>query len=158
MEERRLDADPEAMANRYIRGLGDFGELFPDALAVLDSVRDNARVGLVTNGIGEVQRARLERLNLAGRFEVVVISGEVGVAKPGTEIFDLAFAGMPGADRAHTLMIGDSLTSDIAGGVNAGIDTCWFDRGGAHPNPNSAEPSPTYRITHLSEIPAVVAG
>ena len=119
------------------------------ALAI--EVDESATRGLITNGIGEVQRARVERCDLERYFDTIIISGEVGMAKPGTGIFDLAFAALGEPKRTSALMVGDSLTSDIQGGINAGIDTCWYA-----PQASDEAAVATFTITDLSELVGVV--
>lgn len=144
-----VDADPHAMAEAFVDGLGRFGELYEGAREVLESLAERATLAMVTNGLSEVQRARIERLRLADYFHTVVISSEVGVTKPRREIFDLTFAGLghPGPETA--LMIGDSLSSDIAGGRNFGIDTCWYNPLG---QPRADDDSATYEIADLVDL------
>jgi len=156
VEELGLDADPHAMAEAFVAGLGRFGGLYPGARQLRSMVAADARLAMVTNGLSEVQRARIDRLDLGRYFHTVVISSEVGVTKPRSEIFDHAFAGLGEPDRATALMIGDSPTSDIAGGRNYGIDTCWYRRSAV---PSDAEVvGATYEVTSLDEIPAIVRG
>ncbi|MGI9595210.1 MAG: HAD-IA family hydrolase [Acidimicrobiales bacterium] len=144
--------DPEAMADVFTNGLADNGQLYPGVGAVLDAVAGRSRLALVTNGLQEVQRTRIERLGLARYFEAVVISAEVGTSKPGTEIFDIAFSALDDPARDACLMIGDSLTSDIQGGTNYGIDTCWYN-----PDHKSSTTVPTAVVTHeiaqLAQLP-----
>ncbi len=149
-----LDADADVMANDYITGLGHHGELLPGAGELLDQLAPQATLALLSNGIGAVARAKIGRLDLDRYFDAIVISGEVGVAKPHPEIFDIVFDQLGRPDKATTLMIGDSLTSDMAGGIAFGIDTCWY----APAAPDGAPSDATYRVTSLSEIPAIVAG
>lgn len=146
-----IDADPGAMADLYVQGLGAHGGLYPGVADVLDALAERASLALVTNGIGEVQRARIERLGLAPYFDAVVISGEVGSAKPATEIFDIAFERLGRPDKTATLMVGDNPTSDIAGGIAYGIDTCWYS-----PNGAVSDLTPTHRITDLAELLEIV--
>ena len=84
-------------------------------------------LAVISNGLGEVVYARLARLGLSDYFDAVVVSSEVGVAKPNPAIFEAAFERLGSPDKATTLMVGDSLTSDIAGGSAFGIDTCWYN-------------------------------
>ena len=148
-----VDADPVVAGDRYVAALGEHGELYPGTEQALDRLSAQATLGLVTNGIGEVQRARIQRLGLRRWFSSFTISGEVGIAKPNPAIFDLAFADLGAPDRSSSLMVGDSLSSDMAGGVAAGIDTAWFDRNG-----QSADGVPiTYRIEALADLVPIVA-
>ncbi len=152
-----LDADPEAMGADFVDGLAHNGELYPGAIELLDELAgdQNITLGLVTNGIGSVQRTRLDRLDLNKYFSAVAISGELGTAKPDAEIFRLIFAELGEPDRARSLMVGDSLSSDIAGGVAASIDTAWFNRHDSTP----PDPAPfTYEVTTLGAVVDVVRG
>ncbi|MEM9746211.1 MAG: YjjG family noncanonical pyrimidine nucleotidase [Actinomycetota bacterium] len=151
-----LDADPAAMARTFVDGLIRFGDLLPGASALLDALAGRVRLGLVTNGIGEVQRGRLARLQLDDVFDAVVISGEVAVAKPDPAIFDLTFEqlGVDGS-RVSTVLVGDSLSSDIAGAAAAGIDSIWLtdDRGEDRVDPT---PTPTHRVSSLDDVARLV--
>jgi YjjG family noncanonical pyrimidine nucleotidase len=151
-----LTVDAEKAADAFVDGMGSFGSLYPGAREVLEELSPSGTTALVTNGLGEVQRARIERLGLEPYFDVIVISGEEGVAKPGTAIFDLAFDRMGEPERESSLMIGDSLSSDMAGGVAYGIDTCWFNRDGRSAAPD--ELPITHTITDLHQLLEVVRG
>ena len=143
-----------AMGDAYVVGLGSNGELYDGALAMLAEVAMDGSLGLVTNGIGEVQRMRVARTDIGPFFDAIVISGEVGVAKPGSEIFDIAFEQLGHPDKSETLIVGDSLTSDMQGGIGYGIATCLYAPNGS---PETDLPI-THRITDLAEIPDIVAG
>ena len=149
-----LEADPQTMGDDFVYGMGANGSLYPGTIETLDSLNQVATLALVTNGIGEVQRARIARLDLDQYFDAIVISGEVGAAKPGSEIYDITFAELGYPDKAKTLMIGDSLSSDMAGGINYGIATCWY---ATHSN---ADPriAIDHRIAALDELLPIVAG
>ena len=98
---------------------------------------------------------RLKALNVAPAdtrrsfMEDVFISEKLGCEKPGARIFDAALRALGVENREHVLMVGDSLTSDIQGGANAGLDTCWFNPGHAE---NPGKVSPTYEIASLEEL------
>jgi YjjG family noncanonical pyrimidine nucleotidase len=149
-----IDADPHAMAADYVAGLGSNGDLLPGARNLLEVLAPQATMALLSNGIGEVARAKVARLDLDHYFDAIVVSGEVGVAKPHGAIFDIVFERLGHPDKATTLMIGDSLTSDIRGGTDYGIDTCWYAPGAPADAPSDA----TYRVERLADIPAVVTG
>ena len=154
VEAARLDADPRVLADEYVVGMGRFGDLYPGARDVLGRLLSVATLALVTNGLGEVQRARIERLDLEPFFAAIVISGEVGTSKPGTGIFDLAFEALNRPDKRSALMIGDSLSSDIAGGANYGISTCWYN-----PQRKPADPAAAvdHEIVALDQLPDLAA-
>jgi YjjG family noncanonical pyrimidine nucleotidase len=148
-----LKADAAEMGDRYVSGMGNNGDLYPGAREVIDALAGSVTLALITNGIGEVQRTRIERLAIDHYFDSIVISGEVGEAKPGTEIFDIVFDQLGEPDKDTALIIGDNLGSDILGGINYGIYTCWF-------NPNDRDANGmtiTHEIADLSELLAITA-
>lgn len=149
-----LDADPLALADAFAEGLGAHGELYPGTRDVLDALAGHVRMGLVTNGLSEVQRRRIERLDLGRYFDSVVISAEVGVSKPSSAIFDIAFDQLGNPSPAGVLMVGDSLSSDISGGVNAGVATCWYNARGAAAGDTA--PRIDHEIAHIAELLGVV--
>lgn len=137
-----LDADPDRLADDFVAGLGACGDLYPGAAGVLDRLAAVATLALVTNGLSEVQRARVARLDLADHFAAVVISGEVGVAKPAAAFFDVTFAALRAVPGPHALMVGDSLSADVAGGAAYGLATCWY-------NPHGRDAGASARIDHV---------
>jgi 2-haloacid dehalogenase len=105
----------------------------------------------VTNGLADVQRPRLARSAIGALFDTVVVSEEVGVAKPDARIFEHALRQLGHDDRSTVLMVGDSLASDIQGGCNAGMQTCWLNPSGAA---NGTAIEPTFEIASLAELRA----
>ncbi len=150
-----LDADPHQLADTFLGELGANGDLYPGARALIDRLAIDVEMALITNGVGRVQRDRLQRLGLADHFSAVVISGEVGTSKPGTDIFDLTFRQLGRPRRETAVMIGDSLTSDIRGGRDYGIATCWY-------NPNHTTRGPnddcTFEVHDLEDIAELLLG
>jgi putative hydrolase of the HAD superfamily len=123
---------------------------FPGALEALAELRRGGHtLGLLTNGGARLQRAKLERYDLARFFDAVRIEGEVGVGKPSREAFAGALAAL-GATGEPALMIGDDLEADIAGGQAAGLATVWIDHRGAGPPPGA--PSPQRAVRALVEL------
>lgn len=120
--------------------------LFPDVPAVLEALRPDHRLVLVTNGASCLQREKIEGTGLGGRFDRVVVSGDTGAGKPDPAIFRDALAG---ADPGEAWMIGDSLDRDVRGALDAGLRAVWVDRFGA-----PGEHSP--RIASLAELPALL--
>lgn len=124
-----IAASPGALADAFAFGLGAFGDLYPGVPALLDALAGEPGLSLaiVTNGLSEVVRARVARLGLDRYFRVITVSSELGIAKPNPAIFDHALAAL-GSPAKHTaLVVGDSLSSDMRGGRNAGIATCWYN-------------------------------
>ncbi len=152
--ETGLDADPGAMSDAFRWGLGAHGDLYPGAREVLEQLAESAATAMITNGLGSVQRDRIERLELSQYFDHIIISAEVGASKPGTAIFDIAFDQLGNPDRTTSVMVGDSLSSDIRGGTNARIATCWY-------NPDNKVAGDGHQVTHeisqLEQLPAFLS-
>lgn len=141
--------DPVAMGATFVRALTDHGELFVGARELLDTVHGRVVMAMVTNGIGVVQRGRLDRLGIEKYFEVVSISGELGMSKPAPSILDHTLDALGITDRSSVVMIGDSLSSDIAGGANAGLDTIWYNPHGSVQQHSAA---PTHEASTLDAV------
>ncbi len=152
-DELGFDADPESFSEIYLEHLGRGAYLIDGAAEIVERLSDVTRLALLTNGLSQVQRARLSRTPFAPRFDEVIISQEVGSRKPEPAIFAELCGRFPDVAAARTLMVGDSLTSDIRGGIDAGMDTCWFNPAGLPPGP---EIRPTWEIRDLRELIAVV--
>lgn len=147
-----LPADALAVSQQYIHFLSQASFLLDGAREVLTALTDYEKV-LITNGLSSVQHARLLQADLKDFFSSLIISQEVGVAKPHAGIFLKALESIHHSKKETVLMIGDALHSDIQGGVEFGIATCWF-------NPNREENGspwiPTYEIHHLQELPELL--
>ena len=154
-ESLNVRRDAAEFSRLYLDRLSRQAQLIGDAESVIRTLRTEARLVLLTNGLAEVQRPRLARSALRGLFDAVVISEEVGAAKPDRRIFDICFEHMGRPRREEVLMVGDSLTSDIRGGIEYGIDTCWFNP--AHVI-NESELHPRYEIAALSELVPILMG
>ena len=152
-ETLRLPGDPAAFSEAFLTNLVRETRFHDGAESLLTSLRHRVGLVLLTNGFADVQRARIERLGLQGTFDHVLISEEIGAAKPHPATFDIAFARMGHPDRRRVLMAGDSLSSDIQGGEDYGIDTCWFNPGRVA---NGTAANPTYEIAHLGELTELV--
>lgn len=126
-----IEADGMETERRYRYLLNRSAILVSGAEAVLEYLKDRYVLYVVTNGFMETQIMRMEDSGLTRFFRHSFISEEVGYQKPQKEFFDYCFAHIDHADRERTLIIGDSLKSDILGGNNAGIDTCWYNPSGA---------------------------
>jgi len=144
-----VNDDPVAFSNDYTATLATQTGLIDGADATVAALAAGARLMLITNGLAEVQRPRFAASSIRGHFEGLVISEEVGAAKPDPRIFDSAFARMRHPKKSEVLIVGDSLTSDIKGGNDYGIDTCWFNPSGCAVQ-NGVEP--TYEIRRIDEL------
>lgn len=108
---------------------------------------------IVSNGTAHVQDGRIAGAGIAPYFQDIFISQRVGVNKPDARFFDRCFAAMPPGARERAVIVGDSLTSDIQGGRNAGIRTCWFN---PHGKPPRADIPADYELAALAELPALL--
>jgi len=147
IEHFSLPFEPRVMAFEYLRKLSENHTEIPGAMNLILSLSGNYRLGLVTNGLSQVQKPRLRNSGLELYFEHIFISEEIKHAKPSYEFFKLVFEKFQNPDKRRTLIVGDSMSSDIKGGIDYGIDTCWF-------NPYHVPPKfqPTYTITDLSQL------
>lgn len=149
-EQLKYDCDTRALADAYTDALGRQCVMIRGAEELCHTLSKTHRMYIVTNGIGTVQRSRFARSAIREDFLGLFISEEIGCEKPARAYFDRVFEQIPQFDRAKTLIIGDSLTSDIRGGVGAGIDTCWFNpKGQKCPHEDLKI---TYTITSLEEL------
>ncbi len=143
-------ADADAVNRYYLAQLAGNHFLTEGATELVDYLRSNdRRLGIITNGLREVQRPRINGSALAGQFPVIVVSDEIGVAKPQTGFFDYVHRAMGRPVRESVLVVGDSLQSDIQGGNAFGHHTCWYNPGRT---PNDSPHLPTYEINSLSEL------
>jgi 2-haloacid dehalogenase len=152
-EELGLEVPAITLSDTYVDQLKLQAGLLDGALELLRALDGRVELALITNGIAEIQWSRLERSGLRDLFPVVVISGELGVAKPAPGIFDEAFRRMGGPDKREVLIVGDNLASDIAGGAAYGIETCWFNPTG---EPDPEGPRADFEIRRLAELPALL--
>ena len=119
-----------AIANaEYISFLGQGHFLLDGALETCRALSEKYSMYIITNGAKKAQEGRLTGSPLMQYFDGVFISEEIGFDKPKKEYFDFVYANIPEKDKSKTLVIGDSLSSDIAGAVNYGIDCCWVNKG-----------------------------
>lgn len=154
MEEMGGNFDPIAMNADYMRMLAEGGSLLPGAEAFCRRLTTVCNLAIVTNGIAKVQRERLERTSIRRYFPHVFISAEIGHQKPSPEFFDIVCREMSIKDRSHAVIFGDSLSSDIQGGINAGIDTIWFNPKGLC----NKEVRPTWHVSSYDEAASLILG
>ena len=104
------------------------GILYDDTIELLESLKNaGKRIYLITNGVTEVQDGRIAATDTLKYFDGIFISEKVGASKPSKEYFDSVMRTIPDFDKRNALVIGDSLSSDIKGANNAGIDSLWFN-------------------------------
>ena len=106
--------------------------LLPGALTLCENLKAlGCRLYLATNGVTRVQKKRLADSELNGIIDGIFVSEEAGAQKPQKEYFDYVLSRLKDPDRSRVLMVGDSLSSDIKGAVDYGLDSCWLNRKGA---------------------------
>jgi 2-haloacid dehalogenase len=147
-DEIGIAADPQTVSPLFLQNLSLGIDLLPGAEEIVRFLKDRFHLALVTNGLADVQRPRLERSALADCFEKVFISEEIGAAKPSKVYFDAVFGAIGNPPKNEVLIIGDSLTSDMRGGIDYGIDTCWYN-----PHGQTSNLPVTYQITELKQLP-----
>ncbi|MBK5460180.1 YjjG family noncanonical pyrimidine nucleotidase [Peribacillus sp. TH27] len=147
-----LDIEAEMFSRVYLNYLSKEIHLIQGAVEVCENLAD-CRLAIITNGFTDVQTSRIGGSPLSNTFEHIIISQEAGFQKPAKGIFDYAFSKLQITDKAKVLIVGDSLTSDIQGGIDYGIDTCWFN---PHRKENNLGIKPTYEIWKLIDIMQVV--
>jgi 2-haloacid dehalogenase len=148
-----LTADAEEFSRSYLAILGAQTALLEGAERLVRSLVGKVRLLLITNGLAEVQVPRFAESSIRDCFSEIVISGEIGLAKPDPAIFDFAFDRIDRPAKNRVLMIGDNLGSDILGGANYGLDTCWFNPAGML---NGHGVEPTYEIREFHGILDIV--
>ncbi|WP_225418549.1 YjjG family noncanonical pyrimidine nucleotidase [Loigolactobacillus iwatensis] len=141
--------DGVACEKRYRSYLSKGHALVPHASEICGILKQDFHLEVATNGIAKMQLQRLADSGLDNYFERVFVSEEAGFQKPQLEFFNYIAQELPYFEKERTLIIGDSLTSDIAGGNRFGIDTCWFN-----PNlvTNQTSTTPTFQIRQLPDL------
>ncbi len=127
--------------DRYQLCLGDTIVHRDDCLRLLDFLKGKVRQYIVSNGTVIAQTKKLDRSGIGKRMDGVFLSEALGAEKPSPAFFDKVFAAIGPVDRREVMIVGDSLTSDMQGGMNAGIVACWY-------NPKGAPAPEGYRIDH----------
>ncbi len=144
--------DAEEASKSYQYQLSKQGILFDESITVLETLKERGyTLFLATNGIAEVQKGRIAVSKTEQYFDHIFISEEVGYQKPDPRFFTymLETSGLS-EQKQYSLMIGDSLSSDIAGGIASGMDTLWLNKEGK-PLVDS-KLKPTYTHSSLSTI------
>ena len=153
--EMQIAVDPVSVAEGYKSNLGIGHYFLPGAEDAVKSLSKKYRLFLASNGTTTVQQGRIASADIAGYFENIFISQEIGINKPDKGYFDRCFSEIPNFDLAKTIIVGDSLTSDMLGGQNAGIATCWV-------NPNRKQRREDirvdYEIESLSQLEDLLEG
>jgi HAD superfamily (subfamily IA) hydrolase, TIGR02254 len=148
-----LDICPHQAKGIYENLLGVGHYFVPGAAELLEALHLRYELYLVSNGTAVVQDRRIESAGIARYFKEIFISQRVGYDKPAVEFFEHCFERIEGFSKDEALIIGDSLSSDILGGNNAGIRTCWFNLKGKSGREGIQV---DYEISELGQIPALL--
>lgn len=144
-----LNYNPVEFSKQYLNNLGESTQLIENALEVVTALQEKYNLAIVTNGLKDVQHRRLMNSSIANFIEHIFISEELNYSKPQKEYFDKVFDGLNNPSKETVLIIGDNLNSDIRGGIDYGIDTCWYN-----PAKNSLPENfkTTFTITDLTQL------
>ena len=152
-EELGHTVEPADVAKAYEHNLGIGHYFLPGAQEAVQRLHQKYRLFLASNGTASVQHSRLTSAGLYPYFEKVFVSQEIGFNKPSKEYFNACFSQIPGFEASKALMVGDSLTSDILGGFQAGMKTCWVNPN--HQNPRADIPA-DYEIESITQLEALL--
>lgn len=148
----RTEPSAQALCDMYTEQLGCHAELLPGAMALMEALCGKVKIALVSNGVSRIQRGRLNRCPFTPMLDAVVISEEVGVRKPDPAMLFVAMEALGCTDIRQAVMMGDSLTADIAAANNAGMDAIFYDRKGV------GSDKATYVIRQLHEAESIILG
>lgn len=149
--EMGLSAQAEQVARAYEENLSQGHYFLPGAEEALKSLSKKYKLYLASNGTARVQAGRLKSAGIIPYFQEIFVSEEMGYNKPDPAYFDACFARIPGFRKERAMMVGDSLTSDILGGIQAGIATCWVN-----PHHKTGEIHPDYEIESITQLEALL--
>lgn len=145
-----ITVDGPTMAERFQFYMGQQGQVFEGAEALLQALQEKGyQLYAATNGVTAIQTNRLKHSPISAYFQEVFISEQLGTQKPEADFFEKIAERIDDFSKNHALMIGDSLTADIAGGNIAGIDTVWYNPDG---KTNDTPAQPTYGISSYPEL------
>lgn len=150
IEKIGVKADAAELDMTYHILLGQQGQVIDGAKELCAALKEcGYSINIITNGFADTQRSRFEVSGLNKYIDRKFVSEELGVQKPKKEFFDKVFKIIGCCEKEKYLVIGDSMTADIIGGINAGIDTCWFNRNGKK---NSFDVEAVYTVGSFEEI------
>lgn len=152
-EQEKIDLIPFDFSKKYLENLSRSGFLLNGAEDIVSYLSDKFHLSLITNGLMEVQYSRIGNSVLKKYFRDIFVSEEIGFPKPDPRIFDHVFSKLPDFKKEEALIVGDNLTSDIKGGNDYGIDSCWFNE---KQYQNKIGVEATYEIEKLEELKEIL--
>ena len=152
---KKLQISSAQLNSIFMQTMADISKPLQGVVSLLNFLKNKVKLGIITNGFTELQQTRLERTELKKFFEIHVISEQVGIAKPDPRIFEhaLSLAGNP--SREQVLMVGDTFETDILGGINAKVDTCWINEERKNCPQNLAI---NYQLSSIHELQDLLQG
>ena len=141
--------DPQVLADSYTTNLGRCGKFYPEVKPLLEMLQGVVKLAIVTNGVSETQRLRLEIHDYERYFDAVVVSGEFGIPKPNPAIFNEALDLLGLSKDDNVIMVGDSLSSDMYGARTSGLISCWLN---PENDRDSSNVNVDYKIQSLNEL------
>ena len=150
LNEIGLQADPTEINKAYVQGLAKGYHFMPHCRELLETLHGKYKVFAVTNGDAFAQESRIARSGMAHLFDGIFISEHIGAQKPECAFFDKVFAAIGEEYRNCSIIVGDSLSSDMQGGRNAGIPTCFYGK------KEKADDRCDYVIDDLMQLPIIL--
>lgn len=148
----KQDMDPVPIAAAYGQNLGNWADLLPGAEDFIRALHGKIKIALISNGVSSIQRSRLALCPLTELFDVILISEEVGAAKPDPKMLLMAMEQMGCTDKTQAVMMGDSLSADIPAAIRAGVDSIFFSQKG------KTSPLPTYTVNCYEKALNILLG
>lgn len=151
---KRLSVSESELNEQYQLTMATICQPFVGVKSLLTQLKQKTQLGIITNGFSKLQEIRLQNTGLDGLFDLLVVSEEVGYAKPDSRIFAHAYEQMGQPHKNKVLMIGDNPDSDILGGNRFGFDTCWLnwhDRDGSNVKA-------TYQVRDWADLAQLLTG
>ncbi len=149
----RLNVTPDALNSGFLSTMGEVCVPLEGAVNLMNALKGKVKMGIITNGFTALQQVRLQRTGFRDYFDLLVISEQVGHAKPHPAIFNYALEKMAHPPRERVLMVGDNPDSDILGGINAGLKTCWLNADGRE-KPEAI--TPDWQVSSLHELQSIL--
>lgn len=144
-----LKFDNAQLAKSYMKHLANSSILYEGSMALIEELHKYYLLAIVTNGLKHVQNSRIRNSVISKYFKDIIISEEVGTSKPNPKIFEHTLRNISPIDKQKILVVGDSLTADIQGGINFGVDTCWYNPNGTT---NQTTIKPTYEVSDFKSL------
>ncbi len=155
LSQLNLHGEPAAINDFYFEKLAKAGYPYHGAAEMLEAAAEGATVAIITNGDSRVQGGRIDASGLAPYIDLVINSEDAGAAKPAGKFFTYALEKLGVTNKPKILVVGDSLSADIAGGNGFGVDTCWYNPGCLD---NDTDIKPTYTAENYDEVLQILMG